>query len=417
MRSGELTGKRYGRLAGDSHAMADLARFAAHPQPGSGRLHVEAACATRTDHQRDRDRIVHSSAFRRLIAKTQVFIYHEGDQYRTRLTHSLEVAQIARTLGRALRLNEDLIEAIALAHDLGHTPFGHAGEDALHAAMLPVGGFDHNGQSLKIVTCLEHRYAAFRGLNLTWETLEGIVKHNGPLTDASGKPTGRYAAEGLPHAIRAYGQVQDLRLDTFPSLEGQIAALADDIAYNNHDIDDGFRAGYLTVAQLEDVPITGRTIAAVRARFGDIGESQLVYEMNRRMIGAMVEDVLAETNARLAVLAPESCEDIRAAGQAVAAFSPRMQADIAMLRSFLHANLYRHPSIEAKMAQAKLIVSRLYGHFAANMAELPDGWRRDNTAGDAILSQRAAGDFVAGMTDRYAIQTYARLFDATVELV
>ena len=211
----------------------------------------EAPCPTRTVYQRDRDRIVHSTAFRRLIHKTQVFIYHEGDHYRTRLTHSLEVAQIARTLARALSLNEDLVETIALAHDLGHTPFGHAGEDALNEAMQAVGGFDHNAQSLRIVTHLEHRYASFRGLNLTWETLEGIVKHNGPLTDADGRPVGRYAEKGLPHAIREFAKVQDLGLSTYCSLEGQIAAVADDIAYNNHDIDDGFRAGYITIEELE----------------------------------------------------------------------------------------------------------------------------------------------------------------------
>src|SRR5271165_2613270 len=249
-------------------AMIGLASYAAHPEESLGRLVEEAACPTRTVYQRDRDRIVHSTAFRRLIHKTQVFIYHEGDHYRTRLTHSLEVAQIARTLARALDLNEDLVETIALAHDLGHTPFGHAGEDALDEAMKPVGGFDHNAQSLRIVTYLEHRYAAFRGLNLTYETLEGIVKHNGPLTDADGTPLGRYAAKGLPHAIRAYMQIQDLGLGTYCSLEGQIAALADDIAYNNHDIDDGFRAGYIKVDELEDVPMSGQTLALVRARHG-----------------------------------------------------------------------------------------------------------------------------------------------------
>lgn len=397
--------------------MGELAPYAVHPEESRGRLYEEAACATRNVHQRDRDRIVHCSAFRRLIAKTQVFIYHEGDQYRTRLTHSLEVAQIARTLARAMRLNEDLVEAIALAHDLGHTPFGHAGEDALDAAMAPVGGFDHNGQSLKIVTELERRYAAFRGLNLTWETLEGIVKHNGPLTDRQGRPTARYAEKGLPHAIRAHAQVQDLRLDSHPSLEGQIAALADDIAYNNHDMDDGFRAGYLSVAQLEEVPLAGRTLALVRARYGDIAESQLVNEMNRRMIAAMVEDVFAETGERLNALAPSSAEDIREAGVSVAAFSEKMSAEIASLREFLHANLYRHPTIAAKMAQAKLVVERLYAHFAGNISALPEEWRREAAQADPILRQRLAGDYVAGMTDRYALQTYARLFDAPPELI
>ena len=250
--------------------MPALASYAAHPEESRGRLYEEPACPTRTVYQRDRDRIVHSTAFRRLIHKTQVFIYHEGDHYRTRLTHSLEVAQIARTLARSLDLNEDLVETVALAHDLGHTPFGHAGENALNEAMQAIGGFDHNAQSLRIVTHLEHRYAAFRGLNLTWETLEGIVKHNGPLTRADGRPLGRYAEKGLPHAIREFAKLQDLGLDTYCSLEGQIAAVSDDIAYNNHDIDDGFRAGYIAVKELEAVPMAGRAIAAVRAAYGDI---------------------------------------------------------------------------------------------------------------------------------------------------
>ncbi len=397
--------------------MADLATFAVQPHASAGRLYDEAGCSTRSVHQRDRDRIVHSSAFRRLIAKTQVFIYHEGDQYRTRLTHTIEVAQIARTLARALRLNEDLVEAVALAHDLGHTPFGHAGEDALHAAMAPFGGFDHNGQSLKIVTDLEHRYAGFRGLNLTWETLEGIVKHNGPLTNGKGVPVGRYADAGLPYAIRAYARRQDLRLDTYPSLEGQIAALADDIAYNNHDVDDGFRAGYLTVSQLVDVPIAGRTLHLVRRLYGDIPESQLVYEMNRRMISAMVEDVLSETARRVSVLAPRTAEDIRTANAPTAAFSEAMAAEIGTLRAFLHANLYRHPTIVAKMAYAKTIVERLYAYYSAHVGDLPEEWRRDALEANAVARQRIVGDFVAGMTDRYALQTHARLFDAPVEFV
>ena len=277
--------------------MPALASYAAHPEESRGRLYEEPACPTRTVYQRDRDRIVHSTAFRRLIHKTQVFIYHEGDHYRTRLTHSLEVAQIARTLARSLDLNEDLVETVALAHDLGHTPFGHAGENALNEAMRAIGGFDHNAQSLRIVTHLEHRYAAFRGLNLTWETLEGIVKHNGPLTGADGRPLGRYAEKGLPHAIREFAKVQDLGLDTYCSLEGQIAAVSDDIAYNNHDIDDGFRAGYIAVKELEAVPMAGRAIAAVRASYGDIPGATMVNEMNRRMIAAMVEDVRSEARA------------------------------------------------------------------------------------------------------------------------
>src|SRR5579883_1082831 len=276
-----------------------LAPYASSPERSRGRLYREPESPSRTPFQRDRDRIIHSAAFRRLIHKTQVFVYHEGDHYRTRLTHSLEVAQIARTLARALGLNEDLVEAISLAHDLGHTPFGHAGEDALSAAMQDVGGFDHNAQSLRIVTALEHRYAAFRGLNLTWETLEGIVKHNGPLIGIDGAPLPRYAT-GLPHAIRSYRETQDLALHTQPSLEAQIAALADDIAYNNHDIDDGFRAGYISLRDLSHVQLSADALEAVRARHPNLDDDQTVYEMTRRMISAMVEDVLRTTRENVA---------------------------------------------------------------------------------------------------------------------
>lgn len=390
-------------------SMADLAAYAAHPGESRGRLYEERPCPTRTVYQRDRDRIVHSTAFRRLIHKTQVFIYHEGDHYRTRLTHSLEVAQIARTLGRSLRLNEDLVEAIALAHDLGHTPFGHAGEDALNEAMKPAGGFDHNAQSLRIVTALERRYAAFQGLNLTWETLEGIVKHNGPLIEANGTPVARYA-EGLPHAIRTYAQTQDLRLDTFPSLEAQVAALADDIAYNNHDIDDGFRAGYIAVKDLEDVPMAGRTLTIVRARYGDLPEVPLVYEMNRRMIAAMVEDVLSETSARVARENPKTSDDIREARETLAQFSEKMAADIAELRRFLFAHVYKHPTIASKMQAAQQVVVDLYEYFCARPQEISRNPRHAVSTDDPVERQRQAGDFVAGMTDRFALQAYAKLF-------
>jgi dGTPase len=390
--------------------MTELAPYAAHPEASQGRLYPEAPCSTRNVYQRDRDRIVHSTAFRRLMHKTQVFIYHEGDHYRTRLTHSLEVAQIGRTIARVLGLNEDLVETIALAHDLGHTPFGHSGEDALNEAMAGAGGFDHNGQSLRIVTFLEHRYAAFRGMNLTFETLEGIVKHNGPLVDAQGSPLARYAATGLPFAIRAYMQAQDLRLDTQSPLEGQIAALADDIAYNNHDVDDGFRAGYITVAELEEIPIAGRTLAEVRARFGDLPAPPLVYEMNRRMIAAMVQDVLRETRARIADAKPASIEDIRAAGAPLAQFSERMAADIAELRQFLFAKVYKHPAIMAKMGEAQRMVRELYVYFSENPRAMHPELGREAALSDPIARSRAAGDFVAGMTDMFALKTHAQLF-------
>ena len=392
--------------------MAELAPYAAHPEESRGRLYDEAPCPTRNVYQRDRDRIVHSTAFRRLIHKTQVFIYHEGDHYRTRLTHSLEVAQIGRTLARVLDLNEDLVEAITLAHDLGHTPFGHSGEDALNEAMATVGGFDHNAQSLRIVTFLEHRYASFRGMNLSWETLEGIVKHNGPLIDHNGAPLDRHAEKGLPLAIRAYMQVQDLRLDTFASLEGQIAALADDIAYNNHDIDDGFRAGYIAVKELEEVPMAGRTLALVRETYGDLPDSPLVYEMNRRMIASMVQDVLAETRARIADARPSTIEDIRGGQKPLAQFSEKMSADIADLRRFLFAKVYKNPAIVRKMTEAQRILRELYDHFAEYPAEMKLEPGREVEIADPIARQRAVGDFVAGMTDMFALKRHAALFEA-----
>ena len=390
--------------------MADLASYAAHPAKSRGRLYDEASCPTRNVYQRDRDRIVHSTAFRRLIHKTQVFLYHEGDHYRTRLTHSLEVAQIGRTLARVLGLNEDLVEAISLAHDLGHTPFGHAGEDALNEAMATVGGFDHNAQSLRIVTFLEHRYASFRGMNLTWETLEGIVKHNGPLIDHNGAPLARYAEIGLPLAIRAYMQVQDLRLDSFASLEGQVAAIADDIAYNNHDVDDGFRAGYIAVKELEDVPMAGRILAAVRARYGDLPDSPLIYEMNRRMIASMVQDVLAETRTRISDAKPSTIEDIRACPETIAQFSERMAADIADLRRFLFAKVYKNPAIVRKMTEAQHILRELYDYFVEHPKDMNLEPGRQTEIADLVARRRAAGDFVAGMTDMFALKKHAALF-------
>ena len=392
--------------------MAELAPYAAHPEASRGRLYDEAPCPTRNVYQRDRDRIVHSTAFRRLIHKTQVFIYHEGDHYRTRLTHSLEVAQIGRTLARVLGLNEDLVEAISLAHDLGHTPFGHSGEDALNEAMASVGGFDHNAQSLRIVTFLEHRYASFRGMNLSWETLEGIVKHNGPLIDHNGAPLARYAEKGLPLAIRAYMRVQDLRLDTFAALEGQIAALADDIAYNNHDIDDGFRAGYIAVKDLEEVPMAGRTLALVRKTHGDLPNPHLVYEMNRRMIASMVQDVLAETRARIADARPSTIEDIRGGHEPLAQFSEKMAADIADLRRFLFAKVYKNPAIVRKMTEAQRILRELYDHFAEHPEEMNLEPGREAEIADPVARQRAVGDFVAGMTDMFALKRHAALFEA-----
>jgi dGTPase len=390
-----------------------VAVYACSTLQSRGRLYPEPECPLRTPFQRDRDRIIHSSAFRRLTYKTQVFVYHEGDHYRTRLTHSLEVAQIARTIARVLRLDEDLAETIALAHDLGHPPFGHAGEEALDAVTQPHGGFDHNAQSLRAVTKLESRYASYDGLNLTWETLEGLVKHNGPLLTEAGKPTARYAAKGLPQAIVEYGATHDLDLAGHASAEAQIAALADDIAYNNHDLDDGLRAGLIALDKLRGVPLAGRFIHEVEALHGQLPETRLIYEMNRRLITAMVLDLVDETMRRLEELHPKSPEDIRAAGRPVAAFSEQMTREIGELRALLFAEFYFHPRIRATMDGAQKIVRDLFNHYFAHPEALPEDWRESAATG---RKGRVISDFVAGMTDRLAIDTHRRLFDDTPRL-
>jgi dGTPase len=372
-----------------------------------GRRIAEAASPTRTAYARDRDRILHSTAFRRLNYKTQVFIYHEGDHYRSRLTHSLEVAQIARSIARSLRVDEDLTEAIALAHDLGHPPFGHAGERALDAAMSEAGGFDHNAQSLRVVTKLERKYAAFDGLNLTWETLEGLVKHNGPLLGRD-KP--------VPEPIREYCATQDLELDTYASLEAQIAALSDDIAYNAHDIEDGYRAGCFSFAELVDVPIVGRLLGEVDAAHPRLEEARRLYELNRRLITALVNDAIAETRARLATLRPESADDIRRAGRATVAFSETMMGELAALRGFLFARVYRHARVMRIMGEAEDVVVELFQRYASDPETLPAEWREEARAQDPRVSARHVADFIAGQTDRYALAEHRRLFDATPDL-
>src|SRR5436305_2895643 len=311
------------------------APYASDPEKSRGRLHPEPEHAMRSPFQRDRDRIIHSSAFRRLKHKTQVFVYHEGDHYRTRLTHSLEVAQIARTIARALGLDEDLAEALALAHDLGHTPFGHAGEEALNAEMAPYGGFSHNDQTLRILTRLEHGYAEFDGLNLTWEALEGTVKHNGPLLGAGiDKP--------VPPSVAEYDRQHPLALDTFPGPEAQVAALSDDIAYNNHDIDAGLRAGLFAVADLAEVPLVGPVFAEVAARYPGLDESRLIHEAIRRVIDRMVRDLVAETRRRFAESGVTTVDEVRHRGEPVAAFSAEMRNHDRALKRFLHERMYRH---------------------------------------------------------------------------
>jgi dGTPase len=390
--------------------------YAADPGNSRGRLHAEPKSPTRNDFRRDCDRIIHSTAFRRLAHKTQVFVYHEGDHYRTRLTHTLEVAQIARSLARALGLDEDLAEALALAHDLGHSPFGHAGERALDRALSGFGGFDHNAQSLRIVTELERRYAEFDGLNLTWETLEGLVKHNGPLTARDGSPIGRYAEHGVAKPILAFNRRFDLELWSQPSAEAQCAALADDIAYDAHDIDDGLRADLFTLGDIAGVPPVGDIVREIQARYPSLDPARRVHEVMRRLITRMIEDVIAESQMRLAALAPRDAAAIRHAAQAVVAFSPAfVQAD-KDIKGFLYPRMYRHVRVVSVMQDAESVIADLFAHFSANFGDLPAEWREGFDTLDFAARARRIGDYIAGMTDRYALAEHARYFSVTPEL-
>ena len=382
-----------------------LAPFATLPWQSRGRLHAEPDSPSRSPFQRDRDRIIHSTAFRRLKHKTQVFVYHEGDHYRTRLTHSLEVAQIARTICRVLRLDEDLGEAVALAHDLGHTPFGHAGEEALHAAMKDHGGFDHNAQTLRILTKLEERYAEFNGLNLSWETLEGAVKHNGPLLKE-----GRTLSQ-LPAAIVEYCQDHDLELGGYAGPEAQVAALSDDIAYNNHDIDDGLRAGLFEIADLDELPLVGEMFSIVTQKYPGIDPPRLIHEAVRRVINAMVEDVLAETQRRLKAAAPKSVADIRALGRPVVAFSEHMAATDRTVKAFLYKRMYEHWRLNRSHSKARRVVADLFGLLFAEHNCLPSPWRERAEQAGRQARARLVADYIAGMTDRYALDEHKRLFD------
>ena len=373
---------------------------------------LEEACPTRSPFQRDRDRIVHSTAFRRLTHKTQVFVYHEGDHYRTRLTHTLEVAQIARTLARQLELDEDLAEAIALSHDLGHPPFGHAGERALDRSLRDRGGFDHNAQSLRVVTELEPKYANFDGLNLSFETLEGLVKHNGPLAGAAHPAN----ASPIPEEILVFNRRYDLELSLYPYAEAQIAALADDIAYLNHDIDDGLRAGILHMDMLRDVPLTARHLDDIHASNRDLGGPRLVYELNRRLITEMINDLFAETSKRIAKLDPKSGEDIRRAGSPTAGFSAAMAEQQKELKAFLFDTVYRHERVMSRMRDAERVVEQLFQRFRERPGDMPDHWAEAAAAAAPERLDRIVTDFVAGMTDRYAVLQHQRLFDHTPDL-
>ncbi|MDA0305359.1 MAG: deoxyguanosinetriphosphate triphosphohydrolase [Proteobacteria bacterium] len=376
-----------------------LAPYASHEEDSRGRLYPEPESATRRCFQRDRDRIVHSAAFRRLEYKTQVFVNHEGDNYRTRLTHTLEVSQIARSVCRSLNLNEDLGEALALAHDLGHPPFGHAGEDALKDVMAPYGGFDHNAQSLSVLTRLEERYAVFDGLNLSWETLEGVVKHNGPL-DAP-----------YPRVIAEHAKLQDLELDTFAGPEAQVSALADDIAYNNHDIDDGLRAGLFTVKDLADVPLAGPIFAAVQKEYPDLDPSRVIHEAVRRLIGEMVDDLLGETRRRLGAAKVTSPEDIRNLGSPVAGFSPAMAENEKAVKTFLFDNMYRHSRLNRMTSKARRIVRELFAIFMQEPECLSPDWRQKLAGEGEEVTARVITDYIAGMTDRFALDEHRRLND------
>lgn len=392
------------------------AAYACDPGASRGRLIPEPASPTRSEFQRDRDRIIHSSAFRRLKHKTQVFVLHEGDHYRTRLTHTLEVSQIARALARTLGLDEDLAEALALSHDLGHTPFGHTGEDALDACMAAHGGFDHNAQALRVVTRLERRYAAFDGLNLAWETLEGLVKHNGPLLDGDGTPARRYAARGVPVAITEYSAQHDLDLHLFAAAEAQAAAIADDIAYDAHDIDDGLRAGLFTPVDLETVPFLADLLAEIDASHPGLDPSRRIHELVRRVITRFVEDVLAESARRLAALKPASADDLRRAAAPVIAFSEPIAAADRAIKDFLFPNMYRHPRVVPVRAQADAIVRDLFHRYRADPTAMPEEWRVDLSTLDEPRLARRIADFIAGMTDRYAHLEHQRLFAATPPL-
>ncbi len=392
------------------------APYACDPAASRGRLHSEAPSPTRSEFQRDRDRIIHSSAFRRLKHKTQVFVHHEGDHFRTRLTHTIEVSQVARALARSLGLDEDLAEALALSHDLGHTPFGHTGEDALDACMAPFGGFDHNAQALRVVTRLERRYAEHDGLNLTWETLEGLVKHNGPLLDGQGRPTRRYAERGVPGAILDYDALHPLGLATHAGGEAQAAAIADDIAYDAHDLDDGLRAGLFSIEELRGVPFLAELLGEIDARYPDLDLSRRIHELTRRVITRFVEDAIRDSERRLRDAAPASADAVRATDHPLVCFSPAfVEADRA-IKDFLYPHMYRHPDVLAVRAKADAILRDLFARFMAEPAAMPDEWHAGVSHADEPRLARRVADYIAGMTDRYAVLEHKRLFPTTPEL-
>ncbi len=387
------------------------ASYAAKPEESRGRLFAESESPPRSVYERDRDRVIHASAFRRLKHKTQVFVYHEGDHYRTRLTHSIEVAQIARSISRVLGLDEDLTEALALAHDLGHTPFGHAGERALDKLMLPYGGFDHNAQSLRIVTRLEKKYANFDGLNLTWEALEGLVKHNGPLIDAHGNAIKYFKERGLPQAIIEYSESHDLKLATFPSAEAQVAAIADDIAYNAHDIDDGLRAKLFDIIDLGDIPLVGDALAEVLKLYPGLERQRIIHETVRRVISAMVNDVVAQVRRNTVATHVKASDDVRGLSASIVQFSSQMAENNRILQAFLSNRMYRHERVLEIMERAQRVIRDLFEAYMNDASLLPADWRDDPSTDDRIHHARQVCDFLSGMTDRFALDQHKRLFD------
>jgi dGTPase len=395
----------------------ERAPYASDPGSSRGRAHPEPPSPSRNDFRRDCDRIIHAAAFRRLQYKTQVFVFHEGDHYRTRLTHTLEVMQIARALARALGLDEDLAEALALAHDLGHPPFGHAGERQLDQCLRSYGGFDHNAQTLRVVTRIERRYPEFDGLNLTWETLEGIIKHNGPLTDAGGRPVGRHAERGISDDIAFYAEAHGVGLATYPVPEAQIAAIADDIAYDAHDLDDGLRAELFGLEDVAAVDALGDILREVDLRYPGLDPPRRVHELIRRLIARMIDDVIAESARRFAAARPRSVEEVRSAGTPMVAFSePSAEADRA-IKHFLLPRMYRHARILRVMEAAQRVVAELFAHYFAHPESMPADWGEDVECLEERGRARRIADFIAGMTDRYALIEHARHFDSTPELV
>jgi dGTPase len=387
---------------------APRAAFAADPDTSRGRLVPEPLSPARTVFQRDRDRVIHSTAFRRLAYKTQVFVPFEGDHFRTRLTHTIEVSQIARALARALALDEDLAEALALAHDLGHTPFGHTGEEALNVCMASFGGFDHNAHALRIVTALERRYAGFDGLNLTWETLEGLVKHNGPLLMADGAPAPRYRERGIPADVLAYDRRSPLDLTTYPSAEAQAAALADDIAYDAHDIDDGLRADLFDLDALTEVPFLADILSEIAALHPGLERPRVVHELGRRVITRLVEDAIAESGRRLRMAAPADADAVRRARAPLVGFSPAMSEADRSIKAFLYPHMYRHPRLVHERRVADGVVRRLFERFVADPDAMPAEWAA--AASDGTGRARPVADYIAGMTDRYALRQFEALF-------